>query len=186
MHRVLRQEELLKSVTKTSSCSDKISINKADDGESPSVLVPRLRIPFQLCVAHQRWASSCCSLSTATCTLGNTLKMQRTGAEYQQPEKSSVVLVSVAKASLESMELSFLQIPCHYKPALKYQRLFLRLHFLSGITTWGQHHTRNGTHRAPMPGILHSMEYCACFKESHLPEKSWQMRSRSKNSNKSD
>lgn len=42
MHRVLRQKELLESVPKTSSCSDRISINKDDDGESISILVPPL------------------------------------------------------------------------------------------------------------------------------------------------
>lgn len=37
---ILRQKELLKYVTKTSSCSNKISINKVADGESLSVLLP--------------------------------------------------------------------------------------------------------------------------------------------------
>lgn len=59
-----------------------------------------------------------------------------------------------AKASLEIMGLPFQQILCHYKSVLKYQRLFLRLHFLFGVTTWGQHHTRNGTCR------LLCLEYC--------------------------
>lgn len=112
--------------------------------------------------------------------------MQRTGSENQQSEKASVVRDSIAKASLESTEFSFPQILCRYKSALKYQRLFLRLHFLSRVTTWGQHHTHNGTFRAPVSGISHLMKYCAHFEESHLPEKSWQTRSRSKNSNKDD
>lgn len=39
MHRLLRQNKLLKSVTKTSSCRGKISIIKAVDGESLLILV---------------------------------------------------------------------------------------------------------------------------------------------------
>lgn len=47
IHRVLRQKELLESGTKISSCSDKISINKAVDGETLSTLVPLvLGFPF--------------------------------------------------------------------------------------------------------------------------------------------
>lgn len=39
-HIIFRQKELLKNVTKTCSCSNKIGINKVADGESLSVLVP--------------------------------------------------------------------------------------------------------------------------------------------------
>lgn len=93
--------------------------------------------------------------------------MQKTG---WGAEKASAVLVSVAKAPLQSTELPLPQTLCCYKSALKYQRLFFRLHLLSWVTTWGQHHTHNGTCKAPVSGILHSLEYCSRFKEYHLPE----------------
>lgn len=39
MNIILRQKELLKNVTKTSSCSEKTSINKVGDGESLSIRI---------------------------------------------------------------------------------------------------------------------------------------------------